>query len=265
MQQPSRALGDIQRKFAEALLDVHLAAQTLPMFSGDAAQLEGRLAFYRGNLTAIWTQALANAYPVMCQLVGTEFFEQLARAYGQAFPSQSGDLNHFGADFPSFLAQLPMTAEYPYFPDVAVLEWQVHRSYYAGDAATLNLPQLIASAGNDLQAKHLKWHPAAQLHRSNYASVKVWLAHQADKDSQTDQVEQASFDLSQPDCAVITRQQWRVSVLPLEPAAYLALQALAGGSSIGEALELALDSNSEFDIVHQLNLWFSAGVFSSEM
>jgi hypothetical protein len=269
MQAPSHSLEDIQRKFAEALLDVHLAGQTLPMFKCDASQLEGRLGFYRGNLTAIWTQALANAYPVLCQLVGTDFFEQLARAYGQAFPSQSGDLNHFGANFPTYLAQLPIAVEYPYFPDVAALEWQVHRSYYAADATTLSLPDLLASAANDLPTVHLNWHPAAQLHQSSYASVKVWLAHQADETDQTGQtgqkrqIEQASFNLTEPDYALISREQWRVAVLPLEPAAYQALQALSRGSSIGQALELAVESNSDFEIANQLNLWFSAGAFSS--
>lgn len=250
------SLETIQQRFVDSLLNVNLAEQALPLFADPASRLKARLAFYRGNLTSIWHGALENAYPVLLQLVGTEFFEQMARAYGHAFPSQLGDLNYFGANLPIFLVEEPMTADYPYFVDVAALEWKVHRAYYAADADLLTLPALIAGAAEDIQSVRLNWHPASQLHESNNASVAVWLAHQP---TYNDQIQ---FDLTSASYALITRNEWRASVIPLSKASFLALSALSQQKTLGDALALAIDFDAQFEISSELNTWFSAGAFS---
>jgi hypothetical protein len=253
----NNALEVIQMGFAEALLNVDLTAPALPIFAASTASLEARLAFYRGNQTAIWTNALASAYPVLLKLVGTEFFEQMSRAYGLAFPSQLGDLNHFGADLAKFLANAPVNKDFPYFANVAALEWQVHRAYYAADAEVLTLPSLIAGAGEKLHDARLNWHPAAQLFESSNASVSVWSLHQEGIE------EKAQFDLSERNYGLITRCLWKVSVIVLSEADFCALQALSQHKSLGAALESALDVDSNFNISNALNSWFSAGTFSN--
>ncbi len=286
MNEKRLALADQQSLFADALLDLDRVAQVLPLFkeqigeqlSGQLKQAQknaNRFAFYRGNLSAIWVQALSGAYPVLLQLVGAEFFAQMARAYGQLCPSQSGDLHHFGAGLAAFLAQAPMVADYPYFPDVATLEWQVHTAYYAANAGVLTLPGLLAQVAEsaiDLQQVRLQVHPAARLHSSASASVAVWQSHQ---DAGAGQY---PAHLAKPSYALITRKDWQVSVLPVEPAAYLGLQRLFQGQSLANALEAAVayvvdanvdtkadakaDTNPQFDITAQLQRWFSAGAFS---
>src|SRR5258706_1360254 len=100
----SAPLERLQADFAAALIDSGAAAAVVPaLVSRDARTLE-RIALYRGNVVAAWEKALANAYPVVRALVGDEFFHGLARAYGRAHPSASGDLNRFGARFAEFVA-----------------------------------------------------------------------------------------------------------------------------------------------------------------
>ena len=253
----NNSLAVLQKCFADALLNVDLTEQTLAVFAASTSPLEARLAFYRGNQTSIWTGALASAYPVLLELVGTEFFEQMARAYGHAFPSQLGDLNQFGADLAAFLADAPVNKDYPYFVDVAKLEWRVHRAYYAEDAEILTLPSLITGAAEKLNDARLIWHPTAQLLESPSASVSVWLSHQDENH------ENAQFDLSERNYGLITRHLWQVSVLALSEADFCVLQALTQGKNLGAALELALDSDVDFDVAGALNIWFSAGAFSS--
>src|SRR6478672_806925 len=117
------ALADAQQAFSAALFDAADDAPALHAFHGDAGLARQRLALYRGNLTSAWDKALSSAYPVLKALVGAEFFTALARAYGKAHPSEDGDLNRFGASFADFLAGFPHVADYPYFPDMARLEW----------------------------------------------------------------------------------------------------------------------------------------------
>ena len=256
MDKSDLSLETIQQRFADALIDVDLVEHALPLLAAATSPLESRLAFYRGNLTSIWYSALANAYPVLLQLVGVDFFEKMARAYGRAFPSRLGDLTQFGGDLPRFLITAPMTAQYPYFVDVAILEWKVHRAYYAADANALTLPSLISGTGENMQSVRLNLHPATQLHESNNASVSVWLAHQNIQD------ETETFNLTENSYAIVTRNAWRASVLPLSQTAFQALHALSQQSTLGEALEIALASDAQFDIASALNVWFSAGAFS---
>ena len=250
---------DIQQRFVDALLDAGQAPHALILLKAESSEqkrvTESRLAFYRGNLTAIWTQALSNAFPVLLQLVGDEFFEQLARAFGKAYPSQSGDLNFFGAELPTFLAQDARVADYPYFADVAALEWLVHRAYYAQDAQVLALPDFLAAVGEGLQEARLQWNPAAALHSSPWGTVSIWHAHQQSPvDSDAIELRAASYGL-------VTRKDWFVHLITLEKADFLALEALKRGESLGSALEIALDENPDFNIPQQLNNWFAAHLF----
>jgi len=96
----------------------------------------------RGNLSGTWDKSLSAAYPVLQSLVGTEFFSALTRAYGLACPSQLGDLDQFGARFGDFLRDFVHVAQYPYFPDLATLEWALHRAHYAENATALDPAEL---------------------------------------------------------------------------------------------------------------------------
>lgn len=256
-------LQQTQALFAAAMLDIASVAPSLPLFSAAMDRRESGIGLYRGNLSAIWSQSLANAYPVLQQLVGAEFFEQMARAYGQTYPSQSGDLNDLGRDLPGFLAE-SMSAAYPYFADVAALEWQVHSAYYAADATILTLAELlaqVAQSGHDVQSVCLKMHSASQLHQSGYASVVILQAHQSNQAEP--QFKALPADLGVANFGLISRREWQVTVTALDQAGFLALRALSEGCTLGAALELAMQQDPQFDIAAQLTIWFSAGAFSA--
>ena len=74
------------------------------LLTSDAETSARRIAIYRANAIVSATKALAGAYPVIREVVGSEFFDALARAYWQAIPSQSGDLGDYGDAFDTFLA-----------------------------------------------------------------------------------------------------------------------------------------------------------------
>lgn len=259
------ALADIQQRFAAALLSINAVGEATPLLkvkalgasqSTEAELAQNRLAFYRGNLTAIWKQTLANAYPVLLQLVGDEFFEQLARAYGRAHPSQSGNLNFFGANFSQFVANNEHCADYPYFADVIALEWLVHQTYYAKDVEPVSLVSVLTQVGEQLSESKLQWSSTAHLFQSPWDAVSIWLAHQPGAD---DSIE---INLEQPSFGIVTRPDWRVQLTPLTQAEFIALQALAESATVGAALEMAVEADPHFNIPEQLSKWFDAGIFS---
>ncbi len=246
---------DIQTKFAQALFDSRVESDILSHFK-PGTQAE-RLGLYRGNLTTTWYKVLCAAYPVVRELVGDDFFAPLTRAYGMAHPSDNADLNHFGATFASFLSAFEHVADYPYLPDMARLEWLLHRAYYAPDAPALGPAALAALSPQDFEDARFALHPACALFASAHAVVPLWRAHQPDSG--------VDFppDMAQRCAAAIVRPQWKSAVVPIGAADHAALLALAGGATMGEALDAAFECDESFDIAASLKLWVEEGMLAA--
>lgn len=233
---------DLQTRFAEALADYDAGAATA-QFDGDPERIKRRIALYRGNVLAARHKALAAAYPVTRKIVGEEFFEALARVYMQAHPSVSGDLNEFGGDLAEFLRGFEPAAELAYLPDVATLEWQVHRAHYAANHALLDLAQLMAVAPEQQAALRFTLDPACALLYSLYPIADIWTVHQDNYKGEFD----VDFDAG-PHYVLVHRPEWRVQVRSLGAGTYALLDTLARGASLGQALETAIGADAKFDL-----------------
>ncbi|MES2898633.1 MAG: DUF692 family multinuclear iron-containing protein [Pseudomonadota bacterium] len=245
------ALDQAQDQFASALLD-HSREQALAPYLTQPQ----RFALYRGNQTATWEKTLANAFPVVRALVGEEFFAPLTRAFGLAHPSESPDLNRFGARFEQFLSEFEHVANYPYLPDMARLEWLLHRAHYAPDGQALTADGLAALSADDFEETRFALHSGAALFASSFAVVPLWLAHQPDGDPFPDSMDDPSF-------ALITRPLWKTQLEPTDAASHAALLALAGGAPIGQALDAAFEIDPAFDLGARLRQWIALGVLAA--
>lgn len=243
--------GELQAAFSAALFDGAHEAQILGHLTGGAE----RFSLYRGNLSATWDKVLSAAFPVIRALLGAEFFSALGRAFGMAHPSDDPDLNRFGAGFADFLARFEHVADYPYLPDMARLEWALHRSYYAPERQALGANALAALSPDDFERARFALHPAASLFASAWAVVPLWLAHQPGQDAFPD-------DMATHSAAAIVRPQWKTEVVPLDAAQYGALAALGAGNCMGEALDAAFDIDEHFDIAANLGQWLSLALLT---
>lgn len=255
-EQTTLPLAAAQGRMAAALFERELADAAAPLFAGEQEAVRQRLALYRGNLSASWTKVLAAFYPVLQQLVGEEYFAALARAYGRAYPSQSGNLDDFGGHFPEFLDNHAATARYPYFPDMARLE----RALGSGterEGQRLDAAQLQGLAPEALDSLQLRLAPGVALFRSSWQVVPIWHAHQPDAELPLpDNPAAASF-------AAITRQGGAAWPLPLEGASFAALSALQDGATLGGALDAALACNPHADFGAYLQQWLQHGLFDA--
>ncbi len=248
-------LAATQQLFGAALADAATAAGATGLFSGAPRRVLGRLAIYRANVAANAAKALAAAYPVMRQLVGDEFFDALARAYSNAHPSASGDLNEHGAQFALFLDSFEHTRELPYLPDVARLEWLVHRAHYAADHPALDLARLTRIPDHEYPGLALKLHSAAGLLRSPYPVGRIWEVHQPDYGGEIT----ADLD-SGAQCVLVHRPRYRVAVAMLDAGEAAFLYALAAGQRLGAALERAVAEEAAFDLAVSLQRWIAASL-----
>jgi uncharacterized protein (UPF0276 family) len=247
---PALAAG--QQLFADALFDARQAPPALAQFKGELAAR--RFDLYRGNLSATWSKTLAGAYPVVQALVGEEFFGGLAQAYGRSHPSDSGDLNRFGAHFAAFLRDFPHVADYPYLPDMARLEWALHRAHYAPAAQGVTAQQIAALPPDQVETARLRLHPACGLLASEWAVIPLWQAHQPDSGVEF------PAEMAAPSHGLVARPLWKTQVVPLTRGGHAALAVLQRGGEFGAALDAAFEIDEDFDVAGNLQLWISHAV-----
>ncbi len=248
-------LGSMQDTFAAALADASRAPHAAKVFRGAPEDAIGRLAVYRGNVVSNAHKALANAYPIAVKIVGDEFFEGLAREYLRRHPSTSGDLNAFGERFADFIAGFPHTQDLPYLPDVARMEWLVHRAHYARDVELFDVRWLASIRDGAWDRLRPVLAPACALFESPWPLARIWEVHQDDYAGEFS----VDFD-SGPASILVHRPDFHVRVTPLSPGAFRFLQRADAGASIAGALTAALGEEPGFDLRAALRTWVEAPV-----
>jgi hypothetical protein len=233
---------ELQRGFAAALRDAEATSCAVRWLAGDADLVAQRLAIYRANGVASATKALTAAYPVLLQVVGEEFFNGLARAYLRERPSTCGNLDDYGGEFADFLAEFPHTQTLPYLPDLARLEWLVHRAYGAADARTWDPADLMAIAPERQGEIRFEWAAGTAMTISPYPVAHIWSIHQPEHAGDF------AVDWTVAERALVARAGWRVTVTTLGPGdAAFYTSALAGGT-LDDAAAAALNADPEFDL-----------------
>ncbi|SIT51673.1 conserved hypothetical protein [Paraburkholderia piptadeniae] len=238
---------DLERAFADAIHDPREEIALLEQLATGRSVAASRLAIYRGNVQSHWHAALANTYPVLLALAGAAYFARLARAYANACPSDSGDLNRYGAHLPAFIGNWERDSRYEYFGDIARLEWAVHTAWYADDPNALSAQQWRQIGSEKLLASRLATHPACSVVHSRYAIADIWRGHQPG----------GTFprSIDAPAWALVVRPRWRPFVIDQDRGGHAAFIALQRGHTLNEATDIALDVDAQFDIASQLQSW----------
>ncbi len=184
---------------------------------------------YRNNVFGNLAGALASAYPIVRKIVGSEFFEGMAREYARAHPSHGGDLNDYGARLAGFVAAFSHTQDLPYLSDVARMEWVAHLAYYAAEPARAgDLPFRLAAGATPM--------------RSDWPLARLWEVHQDDYRGEI------AVDFAPgPHRILIFRPQWRVTVQPITLGEYRFVGGAGRGEPFGELLEAAVVLDPAFE------------------
>ena len=209
------SLARLQAEFLEALL-----APGEPMDAG--------LAVYHRSVRANRDAALAAAYPVVRRLVGAAFFGEAAARFAESFPSRSGDLHRYGAEFAQFLGRYEHARELAYLPDVACLEWAVHESRHAAEGGSFDYAALGRVPAERLGEVRIGLRPCVRLVSSPHPIVAIWEANQEGRDGTPER--------THGERAVVRRDR-ALQVVPVAvgPGEWTLLEACARAASLAEA------------------------------
>ncbi len=236
-------LRDLQTEFARALLDPAGATTALSSIRAGTLTPKRRLEIYRHNVLSNLRGALADIYPVVRTIVGEAFFQHAADEFIRVYPSHSGDLNQFGAEWAVFLAAYPHARELPYLADVARLEWGWHESFHAADAGPFDLARLSSVPPGQHGSLRLRLHDSVRLLASEFPLFRIW------------EVNQPGFAGSMEidwtaggDFLLLHRQGVEVAIRQLASSEWRFLSALAGDATLETAAEQALAVDEKFDL-----------------
>ncbi len=231
----------LQTDFASALRDIDRTGVNR-WLAGDPMAIDRRMVIYRANAVAAADRALSSAYPVIRQLVGEEFFHGLAREYLRGTPSASGDLTEFGATFNNFLAAFEHTQTWAYLPDLARLEWAVHRAYGAADVPGWDISALGKVQPERQTAIRLRWSPGLAVIESDCPIVRIWTIHQPGYAGEF------SVDWDEADAALVARDGFTVTVTRCNLGEAKFLVASLDGATLGDAASAGLAHQADFDL-----------------
>jgi hypothetical protein len=212
-------LHEIQAAFAKALVDPRLPVPPNLRSLGIPAG-EERFAVYRNNVMAGLIEGLGDAYPIVCRLVGDEFFRAMAGVFARAHPPRSPVMLEYGGGFAEFVAGFPPAVSLPYLADVAQLERAWVEAYHAAKAEPL-------TGLGPLKAAKLRLHPAARLVRSPFAVLTIWEANQPEAEPQP-------FELAdEGENVLVTRPAAEVQASRIPDEAAEVIEAAAAGEPVG--------------------------------
>jgi hypothetical protein len=246
-------LHELQATFGQALLAADAGPVTGALVS-DRIPAGRRFAVHVNNVFGLLGGALEAAFPVVCRLVGTPFFQRAAQVYIARNPPSLPHLAVYGGGFADFLADFPPAAGVPYLACVARLEWARVEAYFAPDRAPLDPARLQALPAAVCPDLVFRLHPSVRLIRSPWPVVRLWQVHQHDPVAPVD-------PLAGPEAALVLRPDVEVTLTRLDPGDAVLVAALAAGATLAEAAAVAGECEAGFDLQGALAGHLARGSF----
>ncbi len=244
-------LHELQRDFCRAVTGNPPEALR-SLICEDGLNPSARLFIYRNSVLTRLTDTLAAVYPVVCELVDRRFFTYAADAFvRQHLPVQTC-LVDYGADFASFLISFPPAAELVYLPDIARLEWSIHRVLHAESPPPISIGALAEVEGDPGRVR-LRITPSTQFVASSYPIDEIWAAHQGSRSFTGVSFSGVGVRL-QVDCRNGLR------LVELDAATWEFRACLANGETLSDAITAATSVSAHFDLVSALTGVFAEGL-----
>jgi putative DNA-binding protein len=207
-----------------------------------------RLQVYAGGYPVRVQEALAETYPAVAHLVGDGAFAALARRFAAAVPLHSYNLNDAGLELPAFLRSDRLTADLPFLPDLALLEWHVARAFHAYEQAPLDPATLSGWGVDEWQHAAVRFQPAVAVVTSNWPIRELWECRETP-------LEAIDIDLrGRADRVLIQRAGFAVVCASVDEDEAGVLGALLAGETLGVALASVGDRE---DGSADVSAWFA--------
>lgn len=247
-----RSLIERQREFGDALLD---PGRPVPegILGRGRDPSPRRFNVYRNNVVAGLIGAIKDAYPVVAQIVGDEFFSAMASGYVTGHPPANPVMLTYGSGFPEFIEGFSPAAGLPYLPGVARIEWAWIEAYHAAEAAPIDTRLLATQEPSQVR---VEFHPSARIVQSDFPVLTIWKMHTPEGIVHPVRLDSGGEDV------LIVRPDGRVDVHLLPAGTARLVEALRAGEPLLSAVSEAALAREDFDLAAALTLLLESGAIT---
>lgn len=197
---------------------------------GWSARHAAGLAVYRNNYRTALVEAMRATYERTARWVGEEAFARAAAHHLILHPPSGWTLDVIGDGFAATLADL--FAHDPEVPELAALEWAMHRAFTAADVVPLDGAGFAAATAGfsdeHWQAMRIALVPGTALVPARHNLVALWQALASET------FEAPDYALAEPTVLLVWREGLDPVFRPLDAADAIALAAVLRGASFGD-------------------------------
>lgn len=188
-----------------------------------------RLAIYKEGYVLRLLESILADYPVLCQLLGTEKFNDWCIQYIENHPSNYRSIRWFGDSFSKFIQTIqPQNSSWH---ELAAFEWALSTAFDAPDLPCLTEVALQNIPPESWAEIRFQFHPSLQIKKFDWPVITAWKALQ---------YEQKRIKIKkhqEPSTWMIWRQNLEPCFIRLKDYERLALEAAQQGVSFGEICE----------------------------
>jgi hypothetical protein len=217
---------------------------------------DDRLAVYRNTIATGLADALADQFPSVARVVGTEWLAAAARAFNAAHRPASPCLVDYGAAFPDWLADFPPAAELPFLADLARIDWARREALFAPDAPRASIRAFAGLLPEDWDHTAADLHPSAQVLAFDHAVPSLWIALQAEEAP-----EEAELG-AKPEALLLLRPDQALAWRRLTAGEHAFLAGCLAGESLAEAGAAALAAEPDLPLAESFAELIALGAFA---
>jgi hypothetical protein len=141
---------------------------------GEKVALSKGLGVHRTNVLGSLTDVLRQAYPCVSKVVDERFFSYMADAFIRQHPPRNAVLSRYGGNLAEFLGTFEPCAHLVYLPDLARLEWMLHRAMRAPEFVSLGIENLNWMCEQNPETLFVRLDPSMSFLESRWAVDRIW-------------------------------------------------------------------------------------------
>lgn len=223
-----------------------------------------RMDIYRHAYVYRLLDILADDFPTIYQILGTDNFFHMGEAYLKRYPSTSFTVRHFGQHLAKFLSETEPYQDHAYLWQIADFEWAKGSVFDAPDSHIFTLEQRLTIPAEAWGEVSFTFIPALKRLNYNYNVPQIWqaIAHTTDDDKLPEPTH-----LDEPLAWVLWRKDFNphwYSMDSIEDAFFIQARR---GVTFGELCQqLGQVIDDEIEITHRaaqfVHRWISEGMLS---
>jgi len=252
------ALAELQRNFISDCLSENINSKK-PLLAKDIdislISASGLMGIYRSSAIANIIYAMKLTYPVIEKLVGEDFFRASCKKFILSHCPKSANMDDYGQEFGSFLANFEPAKQLTYLKSVAQLEWYYHLSSLDDDSKPVDWSLL-----SSIDALHVKLllAPSVKLITSPFPVNNIWQMNQ----SNAYENKPIDISLEQETLLIIFRSGLSTKIMTVTAGEFALLLSFSKQYYLNDAIEIATAKDNTISIDDTLKKFIELNIIS---